>query len=242
MIDGRFEPPQAVLFDAVGTLIHPDPPVARAYSIAGRRFGSFLNESEILARFADAFARQEALDQADSGDRTNEVREHARWRAIVAEVFDDVRDADGLFELLWDHFADPKHWRMYDDAARAWGALAARGMALGIASNFDARLECVLRGLWPRAAAGRVFISSEIRWRKPSENFFASIAESLSIAPPRLLLVGDDVTNDYHGARAAGWRAVLLDRRARGAECDVESVPSSARIASLDELVNRLIQ
>jgi len=155
-------------------------------------------------------------------------------------VFDDVRETDGLFESLWNHFAEPKHWRLYDDAARAWAALAARGVMLGVASNFDARLEGVLRGLLPTAAAGRQFISSKVRWRKPSEGFFASVAESLAIAPSRLLLVGDDEKNDYHGARAAGWQALLLDRRSRGADFDRETVPPSARIATLDELVDRL--
>ena len=33
---------RAVFFDAVGTMIHPDPPAATVYARVGRRFGSRL--------------------------------------------------------------------------------------------------------------------------------------------------------------------------------------------------------
>ena len=42
---------RGVLFDAVGTLIYPDPPVAEAYRSIGRRFGSRLSVEQIAARF-----------------------------------------------------------------------------------------------------------------------------------------------------------------------------------------------
>src|SRR5688572_14129451 len=104
-----------VLFDAVGTLIHPDPPVAEVYHSAGRRFGSRLAVEEIRLRFRAALAASQS-----EGGPTSESNERQRWRRIVGHVIHDVHDqADSLFEKLWQHFAKPQHWRLYDDVAEA---------------------------------------------------------------------------------------------------------------------------
>src|SRR5207302_1039003 len=48
---------RAVFFDAVGTLIHPEPPAGAVYAEVGRRHGSRLTAAEIARRFAAAFRR-----------------------------------------------------------------------------------------------------------------------------------------------------------------------------------------
>lgn len=198
---------KAVLFDAVGTLIEPDPPVAVAYAAAGKSFGSRLTADEILPRFRTAFARQEAIDRQIHGHRTSEAREKARWQTIVAEVFGDVRDANGLFAALWQHFAEPAHWRLHADAPGMWANYAAQGTAIGIASNFDGRLRQICQGFPPLDQCEHIFVSSELGVRKPSPEFFRAIEERLKLLPNQLLLIGDDWENDYLGATAAGWRA-----------------------------------
>ena len=70
-------PIRAIYFDAVGTLIHPEPAAHRVYSEAGRRHGSLLSPEEIRVRFGHAFRRQEEADRT-SGWRTSEARETLR--------------------------------------------------------------------------------------------------------------------------------------------------------------------
>jgi putative hydrolase of the HAD superfamily len=220
---------QVVLFDAVGTLLHPEPAVAVAYHAVGRRFGSRLSPEDIEPRFRAAFARQESIDQA-AGHQTDEARERARWQAIVGEVFSDVPDPSDLFTALWEHFAQPRHWAVYPDVAECWRRLAARGLELGLASNFDARLESICRGIEPLSACRWVFASSCIGHRKPSPTFFQAVQQSLRLPADAILLVGDDRHNDFQAARAAGWQAILLDRQSR---------PDSSTphvIASLEQL------
>jgi len=224
----------AVLFDAVGTLIEPHPPAAVAYAAVGRRFGSSLGEPEIEARFRAAFARREAIDAADGMGETSEAGERARWRAIVGEIFDDVADTEPLFDALWDHFAAAKHWRLIAGAAEAWRRLEARQadgrrLVVGIASNFDSRLESVCSRLPPLASCP-LFISSRLGHRKPSPAFFRAVEARLGLKPEELLLVGDDLANDYQGALAAGWRAILVDRD--------NQFEGTRRVRSLMELVN----
>jgi putative hydrolase of the HAD superfamily len=200
---------RAVFFDAVGTLIHPEPAAPEVYHAVGRRFGSRLSPEEIRRCFRAAFQREEAQDQARQW-RTSEERERKRWRTIVAAVLDDVTDPDGCFAALYEHFSRPEAWRCDPDAAEVLSRLAERGYVLGVASNFDRRLRPVAAGLPALRPLTHLVISSEVGWRKPAPAFFAALCRAVGLAPEQVALVGDDEINDYQGARAAGMQAVLL--------------------------------
>jgi len=218
----RITPDGIIVFDAVGTLLRPEPTVAEAYAAAGRNFGSQLTRVEIDVRFRAVFAAEKQADLRDNAGRTDEPRERERWRAIVDAVFDDVpptRHA-ALFESLWDHFARPANWRTFDDVGPTLSRLIAAGHTLAIASNFDSRLVPIAAALVPEISGERVFVSSLVGFRKPAADFFRACEIRLAeqgFATDRLTLIGDDVDEDFHGATAAGWNAILLDRDGR---CD----------------------
>jgi len=212
---------RAVLLDAVGTLIAPDPPVREAYHAHGLRHGSRLSMEEVAGGFPAALAESGAPDGS-----TDEEFELARWRAIVRRVFDDVADIEPLFGELWAHFAAPTSWRLTDGAQELCAELLSDGYVVGVASNFDARLRGVLQERLPGAL---LFISSELGWQKPQEPFFRAIETQLKLAPRELLLIGDDWENDVLGARRAGWQAIWLSDCAETAD-----VP---RVRSLRELL-----
>jgi putative hydrolase of the HAD superfamily len=222
------------LFDAVGTLIHPDPPVTVAYQRAAQSLGLRIDDEQIRGRFHEAFARQEEFDRLQ-GRTTSPQREIERWREIVAEVFHEAAPSpelrDRLFAHLWRHFARPESWRVDPDAAASWQVLSARGLIVAIASNFDDRLIEIAQQIPPLDRADRLFISARIGHRKPAADFFRFIERDLAIAPGELLSVGDDPENDYQGARSVGWQAILLDR---------QSQANNATIASLSELPGRI--
>jgi putative hydrolase of the HAD superfamily len=225
--------PTAIYFDAVGTLLHPEPSAPAVYHAVGQRLGSRLDLATVASRFRTAFCRQEEQDQAD-GLRTDEAREEARWRAIVAEVLDDVTDPETCFRELYMHFAQPQAWRCFSEAAETLQALHRRGYRLGLASNFDARLPPLVAALpgWPPLAD--VVVSSEVGWRKPAPEFFQALCTRAGLPADRILLVGDDLGNDYEGARAAGLQAILLD------PAGTEPLPPSDCIAGLGKLLDLL--
>jgi putative hydrolase of the HAD superfamily len=207
---------RAVLFDAVGTLIHPAPAAPIVYAELGRRLGSQLLPQTILERFRLAFHREEEVDRAH-GYRTSEEREVERWQRIVAATLDDVPDQDACVRELFAHFAQPDSWRCDPDAEHVAHRLAAQGYRLGMASNYDLRLHRVWEGKRELAAIREVIISSEVGWRKPAAPFFEAAARRLGVSAAECLFVGDDQANDYDGARAAGMRAVLYDPHGRKA-------------------------
>lgn len=224
---------RAVLFDAVGTLLVPEPEVGLAYADAGRAQGVVFAPDEIRRRFRGAFSAEEARDRAAGDGRTSPQRERARWRSIVGQVFHEAPGDvfEPILERLWEHFARPENWRLVAGVAAVFEALESRGLTLGVASNFDERLHRVLAGHPPLDRCGRVFVSAELGYRKPAAGFFRAIESRLGLAADDLVLVGDDVVNDYQGAVQAGWRAVLVEGGREHLQLD--------RVATLAELVGR---
>jgi HAD superfamily hydrolase (TIGR01549 family) len=239
-------PIRAVLFDAVGTLFYPDPPVAAAYAAAARRVGLDLPEAEIDRRFRAALARQQADGAADGPAlRTSEAQERRRWRWVVAEVFAELQPRpavlEQVFAALWDHFAAAEHWRLHADAAECWRELAGWRLRLGVASNFDSRLTALCAHWLPQAAPGAVFISSQLGVRKPAASFFRRIQGHLALSAPEILLVGDDPHHDIRPAVAAGWQAVLIDRNSEDTTAEAQArlhVMEFHRIFDLRNLPN----
>jgi putative hydrolase of the HAD superfamily len=204
---------RAIFFDAVGTVIFPDPPAASVYAAVAQRYGSCLPLDVIEGRFREAFRREEAFDHSTNGLRTDEEREERRWRHIVAAVLDDVTDGEACFRELFEHFSRPEAWRCAPGVAETLAELSRRGYRLGLASNYDRRLRAVAAGLPELRSLDCLVISSEVGWRKPARQFFESVVRQAGVPPEEVLFVGDDPVNDEEGARAAGLQTILLDPR-----------------------------
>jgi putative hydrolase of the HAD superfamily len=219
---------RAVFFDAVGTVLHPTPGAPVVYARVAAKYGLPAGPADVLARFREAYLREEEADER-AGWVTSEEREVARWRAIVRGTLPGAPDE--CFEHLYRHFARPDAWTVPADAAEVFDALADRGLVLGLASNYDERLASVLAGR-PELSplAGRVVVSSRVGVRKPGHGFFRRVADVAGCRPGEVVLVGDDLENDFLGATAAGMAAVLLDPRDRHPD-------TSPRITSLRELI-----
>ena len=219
---------RAVYFDAVGTLLFPRTSVARTYAEHACRHGATVTDDQVRHALRHALANQDELDRRGSW-KTDEAREWVRWQTIVADVLPGT-DPGLCFAGLWEWFAKPAAWTISPDAGEVLGQLARRGLTVGIASNFDARL-LPLVAHFPELAPvrERCVISSLVGWRKPAPQFFAAVAQSADCMPAQVLYVGDDLANDLHGATAAGMRSVLLDPAAYSGTPD--------RIRSLRDLI-----
>ena len=157
---------EAIVFDAVGTLIYPEPAAAEVYAVYGQRFGYCCPVSQILTRF------QQALRQACWQPATDE-RHREVWRSIVEAVFDDSSTRlNSLFEALWQHFAQSSSWRLFADVVPALDLLSQRGWQLAIASNFDRRLQPLCRGIEETAVMHGRFLCDRAACRQTRCCFF----------------------------------------------------------------------
>jgi putative hydrolase of the HAD superfamily len=204
-----------IVFDAVGTLIKPDPSVAVAYTGAARRQGVELEPEEVRARFQTHF-QSEAIHAEHGVLSTDEATERRRWRKLVHDVLPEVPEPDRAFDELWDHFSRAESWRCFPDVAPALKILRTMGISLCVGSNFDRRLRGVVQGL-PELDSwvDSLVISSEVGFRKPHASFFRAACNHLGLPPGRVLCVGDDLENGVRGAIRAGLSGLLLDRVAQ---------------------------
>jgi len=225
---------KAVFFDAVGTLIFPEPGAVAVYAEAARRRGIDVNPAIVRERLWAAYRIEEEVDRR-AGWVTSEERERARWRRIVADSLPEVADIETFFHELFDHFSQPTAWTVNPDAERVFSTLRQRGVTLGLASNYDARLHSVIAGHGELAPIrDRVVVSATVGFRKPAPEFFREVVRVAGCDVTVILFVGDDIENDYQGAAAAGLQAVLLGPELNSTEANsnIEN-----RIASLAELI-----
>jgi len=207
------EPGTALLLDAAGTLLRPAEPVAQTYARHARALGVEITASVIVERFVAAMAEAEPL-RAGASD----------WRGFWARVVerctgtDDPRLLDGLIE----HFADPRAWTITPGAAACCVRVRARGMKVGVVSNWDHHLRPLLAGLGVFDWIDVLVVSGEEGVAKPDAAMFERACARLGVPIDRALHVGDDPIADLAGARAAGCAALLFGRD----------------VASFDELAN----
>ena len=94
-------------------------------------------------------------------------------------------------------------------------ALARRGLALGIVSNFEAWLDELLVDLGVRDRFPVRVISGLEGIEKPDPAIFHRALERLGVAPDEAAYVGDNPEFDVDPPTALGMTAVLIDRRDR---------------------------
>ena len=212
---------KAVMFDAVGTLIYADPPVARVYHREGRRFGSQLDEQQLHDRLLEIIPLR--LYRNEAGNVSHETSQEdllRRWQQIVRDVFDDLDDTSSIFETLWSHFAQPDHWALFPDVLPTLESLRGAGVGIGVASNFDDRLDRICLDWQLVSAATHVFHSARLGVQKPAVDFFRKIEAEVELRPNELMMVGDDWRDDYQAPRQAGWHACWLRRDAATTDSD----------------------
>lgn len=214
--------------DAVGTLIHPTPRFSQVYVTVAQAHGFELDEALVLDRFPIAFRRVVWQD-------ADEARHRENWQQIVAEVTGCGSSQSGpVFDQLWHHFGQPSAWSVYPDVPSALDSLEAHDVQLAIGSNFDRRLVRICQGHPALRRIQHVFWSAGLAASKPQRAFFEQVATCLHADTTAICMVGDDVRNDYQGARQAGWQACWLDR----AQQNDGGV--SERITSLSQLLPAL--
>jgi putative hydrolase of the HAD superfamily len=200
---------QAVTFDVGGTLIKPWPSVGHVYAEVAARHGCKVSPESLNARFAQAWRGLKNFNHT-----------RREWAALVDETFAGLLKAppsETFFPELYDRFAQPDAWHIFDDVLPTLDALAARGIDLGIISNWDERLRPLLEQLELSMHFEAILISGEVGFPKPSPVIFEHASRLLGLAPEFILHVGDSRGQDAEGAAAAGFQTRWLVREGEAA-------------------------
>jgi len=209
---------EAVFFDVGNTLIYPQPPVGEVYARALRQAGIEADADLAEKHFQETWVRLRGRRPPGVLEYgTTEAEAIEWWRRVVRESFrpfGEPEDFDALFKGLWEHFASGRAWRVFDDVLPTVAELERRGVQFGLISNWDVRLENVLRdlGLWGRFRWP--VVSAHVGTEKPEAAIFRHALDLCGLSPGRVLHVGDSYEEDVRGARRAGLQAVWLRRGA----------------------------
>ena len=215
---------QAILLDALGTLVElPDPAAALVEELAAR--GAQLRPAE--ARWAMgaeiAFYRAH-LHHARDAEGLASLRERCVdvLRNALPAHARDVPDLPGaLLGAL--------RFRPYPEVPGVLSAWREDGLRLVVVSNWDVSLHEVLERTGVAPLLDGALDSASFGVAKPDPSIFAAGLELAGVPAAQALHVGDDLEADVGGARAAGVTPVLIARDGAGA-------PGVRVVRALDEL------
>lgn len=212
------ETPKVIFVDAVGTLFGVDGSVGKAYATIAERFNVEADAAALNDAFFHSFGEAESMAFPGVEPTQIPALEYAWWQAIAEKSFAAVgkltafEDFNAFFAALYAYFAGAEPWVVYPDAYHSLERWKAKDIELGVISNFDSRIFTVLDALALADFFTTVTISTEIGAAKPDPKIFVAALEKHDCQPTDAWHVGDSYTDDYEGAKAAGLRAVWLQR------------------------------
>jgi len=229
----------AVFFDVGNTLLYPYPSVGHVCEEILRASGRIheLDEIERFLPLVDEY--YEDRYRTDDTFWTDDVRAADVWTGMYSLLCRRLgipeTDAVELSRAVYDAFGAASRWRAYEDVAPAFERLRAQGIKVGIISNWDTRLEGILRGLGLAPLIDTVVSSAVVGLHKPDPRIFELACRRLDVAPEACAHVGDHYYSDVVGARAVGITPVLIDRHDVGLTAD-----DVACLTTLDDLEEAL--
>jgi len=230
MRNGRIN---TIFFDAADTLFYIERGLGNTYASVAKKYGGDPHPENLKKAFSKAFTSAPPLAFGSVSDEERKVLEKNYWRDIVENVYKDVgmfEEFDAHFDELFEVFRS-EAWAIFPETKGVLGSLKEKNYKLGIISNFDSRVYDVMNALEIHKYFDTLVISSEAGYAKPDPNIFHLALKEMDVDPKECLHIGDNIQNDFHGARALGIQALLLDR-----EDEYESIGDQHKIINLEEI------
>ena len=201
-----------ITLDVGGTLLYPWPSVGEIYANCFLDHGLDACPNEINQSFKIHWKKT----YLNKPHKTSS--EKYWWYKLVELVVADLGEIDdfkGMFDDLWDRFASPEHWRLYDGVIEQLEFLKKQNCQLAILSNWDERLRPLLTELDLNQYFDYIFISCEVGVEKPDIKIFKHVEAETKVQSQKILHIGDSDFHDIKGAQSAGWQARKVKSEAR---------------------------
>jgi putative hydrolase of the HAD superfamily len=227
---------EAVLFDALGTLVRLEPPwpFLRA-ALASRGVEVSEDEARDAMRAEMAYYIEH---HPEGADRESLIELRQRCARVMGEQLPAHAAAALSPDELIDALLDSLRFTPFPDAAPTLGRLRTADVRVAVVSNWDCSLGSVLGELGLAGLLDTVVTSAEAGARKPEPAIFEAALARLQSPPEAAILVGDSLDTDVAGGRAAGIRSVLLDRT--GTTADNTGVEWIVTLDNVPELMTVL--
>ncbi len=214
-----------VLLDVFGTLVDLEPPAPRL----AQTLGAPLEECELAFRDEIAYYRAHMLE---AHDQSSLLTLHRHCAEVISTSLGRHVSVEQLLDAL--------RFRAFPDAAPSLMQLRRAGLRMVVVSNWDISLSDVLRGAGLTPLIDGVVTSAACRVAKPDPLPFRAALPILGLRPAEVVHVGDSVSEDVAGARAAGITPILLLRGSAHAGAPVGAPLTVSSLTEVPGLVSRL--
>ena len=219
--------PKVIFFDAMGTLFDLKNSVGEIYQQFAVQHGVEIDAQSLNNAFINSFKAAPPLAFSESNFTSLNQQEFLWWKNVVqttfeqAEVFNNFSNFTDFFQEIYRYFATKEPWYVYPDVIHCLENCQQRGIELGIISNFDSRLNQVLKALNLEHFFTSITISSVAGFAKPDHNIFNIALKKHGFIAQQAWHIGDNRNEDYQGAKDAGIKAFWLNRN--GYLLDIEN-------------------
>jgi putative hydrolase of the HAD superfamily len=218
---------RAVFLDALGTLVQLQPPAPRLRRLlAEEGFDVSLERAEAGFAAEIAYYLEHHLDGSDRPS-LEDLRDRCASALMAGLELPDLDHSTARWAML-----AALEFSAYPDVAPVLARLRADGRVLVIVSNWDLSLPDWLERTGVIARVDHVVTSAAAGAAKPDAAIFEHALEVAGVCREDVVHVGDSLDLDVEGARAAGIRAVLVERGGRPPP-GVEAIGSLAELPSL---------
>ncbi len=198
---------KAVIFDLEGTLFHIRPSVGAVYAQILRLFGKEVPVEEIERRFQTLWPEiKRKLTRFGSQECLEFWRE--AFSLTVSPWLDGLPFQE-VFREAYEIFTRPEVFTPAPGIPEALVYLRERGLRTAILSNWDERIYRLLAAARLEDLFEAVLVACELGVGKPQPEAFHLACESLAVRPSEALMIGNDLEDDYRGAKQAGLAAYL---------------------------------
>ncbi|MDJ0725167.1 MAG: HAD-IA family hydrolase [Prochloraceae cyanobacterium] len=210
--------PKVIFLDAVGTLFGVRGSVGEIYNEIAAPVGVNIEPKALNRAFKQAFSSSPPLAFPEAKSEQIAALERQWWREVVSKTYtlalarDRFEDFDEFFNRLYDRFATATPWYLYPDTIPFLRKWQKQAVELGIISNFDSRIYRVIAELGLKDFFSSITISSNVGAAKPNSQIFIAALQKYDLKPEKAWYIGDNLKEDYYGAKAVGIRSFLLQR------------------------------
>lgn len=229
-----------VLWDVKDTLLKVRASVGEQYCKEAERMGLKLSPAEVEAAFRQAY-RHHSSRYPNYGIAQG-LDGRSWWMGVVRDTFSRCRVQDpamlnAMAQNLYHNFCNAENWEVFPDSEKALEGCSSLGLKLGVVSNFDSRLEEILRACGLLSHFSFLITSEQAGIAKPNATIFDQALQKCGVPAASVAHIGDHHVNDYLASRSVGIHGFLLDRHNKHKRPDV---PAEHRLSSLEELPSQL--
>lgn len=206
-----------ITFDVTGTILSLRQPVGFQYAKVGSLYGLNASAQSLSDNFRLVF-KNLSVEHPNFGGSC--IGWEAWWKELVLLTFQNsVQDKtlcrpqtmDKISKHLIEIFKTEECWKLVRGSQDLLEKLCMNNKRLGVLSNYDPRLQDILVNLKVHDYFDFVITSYSAKCSKPNIGIFKAVeGKNIDINKNEILHIGDSPQLDFHGAKNAGWHALLV--------------------------------